>query len=124
MDGDFGAMLESVLSDPQQMEKIAQMAKGLMGEQPASQESNTPAAEETAGAMPKLPGLDMGLFSTLGKMFSGKQEKSRSTALLMAMRPYMRPEKQEKLDRAMKIAQMVHIAGTVMKEYGGGFRGI
>ena len=121
MDGDLGAMLESVLADPQQMEKIAQMAKGLMGGEPPSPPEETKSAEPSRERSPEINGE---LFSALGKMFSGREEKTRSTALLMAMRPYMRPEKQEKLDRAMKIARMVHVAGAVMNEYGGGFHGI
>lgn len=124
MDGDLGTMLESVLSDPQQMEKIAQMAKSLMGDAAAAPEEQASSDVRESPETKKAPGLDLGMFSGIGKMLSGKEEKSRSTALLMAMRPYMRPEKQEKLDRAMNITRMVHIAGVVMKEYGGGFRGI
>ena len=123
MDGELGAKLEAILSDPQQMEKITQMAMGLM--------SSTATASDSAGDAPSAdtpPALSAGvldslgdtrLLSALGKAFSGGTDKNRSTALLVAMRPYMRPEKQEKLDRAMKIARMVHIAGAVMKEYGG-----
>ena len=121
MNGDIGAMLESVLSDPKQMEKIAQMAKGLMGEETLSPERKEEVAEP---ARPGLSGFDPGMFSVLGEMFRGKQNQTRSTALLMAMRPYMRPEKQEKLDRALKIARIVHIASAVMKEYGGGLTGL
>lgn len=124
MDGDLGAMLESVLSDPGQMEKIAKMAQGLMGASGGQKTGGEEAkAPDTSEALP-FPGGDSKLFSVLGKAFGGREQKSRSTALLMAMRPYMRPEKQEKLDRAVKIAQMVNIAGAVMKEYGGDFFGI
>lgn len=123
MDGELGARLESILSDPAQMEKITQLAMGLMGSEtaPASGEvSQTPPTPAPTGAGDILGSLgDTRLLSALGKAFSGGGEKNRSTALLVAMRPYMRPEKQEKLDRAMKIAQMVHVAGAVMKEYGG-----
>lgn len=123
MNGDLGAMLESVLSDPQQMGKIAEMARGLMGETQSTDagKQDIPAAS-TEGK--ELSGIDAGLFSALGKMLGSQQNQSRSTALLMAMRPYMRPEKQEKLDRALKITRIVHIAGAVMKEYGGDFLGV
>ena len=117
MDGDLGARLESILSDPDQMAKITEMAKGLMG-QMGQTPPETP-APETATESAAVPAADTKLLSALGRAFSGGG-KTRSTALLMAMRPYMKQEKQEKLDRAMKIAQMVNIAGTVMREYGGG----
>ena len=124
MDGELGAKLETILSDPEQMEKITQMAMGLMGSAaPASDSGSESDAAPAAAAAPSggiLDSLgDTRMLSALGKAFSGGAEKSRSTALLVAMRPYMRPEKQEKLDRAMQIARMVHIAGAVMKEYGG-----
>lgn len=124
MEGDLGAMLESVLSDPGQMEKIAKIAQGLMGANGEKKTEGEEAELPESGGVLSSPASDSRLFSVLGKTFAGREQKSRSTALLMAMRPYMRPEKQEKLDRAVKIAQMVNIAGAVMKEYGGDFFGI
>ena len=121
MNGDIGAMLESVLSDPEQMKKITEMARGLMGD---SRDPGEQGGETRPPKDPANPGVDPGMLSMLGGMFGGKQPQTRSTALLMAMRPYMRPEKQEKLDRAMKIARIVHIASAVMKEYWGGPSGI
>ena len=129
MDSDLSAKLESILSDPKQMQQLTQMAQGLMGQLGASPDQ-TPAGEETppaasvSDALSAITSSDTKLLSTLGKAFSGGREKSRSTELLTAMRPYMKPEKQEKLDRAMKVARMVHIAGAVMKEYGGGDHGV
>ena len=111
MDADLGSLLNSVLSDPEQMAKISEMAQGLMGG--ASQSAEAPAA-------PSAPGGDAKVLSELGALFGGKTETSRSTALLMAMRPYMKPEKQEKLDRAMKLSKMVRIAQAVMGQMGGG----
>jgi hypothetical protein len=117
------------------MERIAQAAKGLMdsmGSAPAEAETapvqkGTPMPEAAAAPAAGTSGISEGdsrMLTSLGKLFTGKEDKSRSTALLMAMRPYMRPEKQEKLDRAMKIAQMVHIAGAVLQVYGGNSHGL
>ena len=108
MDSDLTARLEAVLSDPGQMEKLASMAKELMG-------------QGGGGGGKDMP--DGKLLAALGKAFSGG-ERSRSADLLMAMRPYMKPEKQEKLDRAMKIARMVHVAEAVVRQYGGEDHGL
>ena len=121
MDGDIGAMLESVLSDPEQMKKITQMAQNLMGSAPLP-EPEEPRRQESGGQQQETNGLG-GIAALLGNAFGGSRPKSRSTQLLLAMRPYMRPEKQEKLDRAIKITEIVHIAGAVMKQYGGDFFG-
>ncbi len=123
MDGELGAALEKVLADPAQMEKLSQMARELFGQPGESGPEAAPASAAGPGRE-ESPAMDTKLLSALGKAFSGRREPSRSTALLTAMRPYMRPEKQEKLDRAMQIARMASIAGTVMKEYGGDGHGL
>lgn len=129
MDGDLSAALESVLSDPEKMEKVAAMAKNLFGQAGPGSEAAQPDGSGPASTAPQNaggpPAGDTALLSALSKAFAGGNVgKSRSTALLMAMRPYMKPEKQAKLDKAMQIARMASIAGLVMKEYGGGDHGI
>ena len=117
-------MLESVLSDPVQMEKIAHMAQSLMGSGiPFGEGDRESKSTSEQGVQSHRKESGENIFSLLGKTFGGSHSKSRSTQLLLAMRPYMRPEKQEKLDRAIKIAEIVHVAGFVMKEYGGDFFG-
>lgn len=116
MDDDLGSMLQSVLSDPAQMAKISEMAQGLMGGAPQTQTQEPPSAPQEQ----PFSGTEAKLLSALGRSLGGNGGASRSTALLMAMRPYMKPEKQEKLDRAMKLSQMVRIAQSVMRELGGG----
>ncbi len=116
MDGDLSARLEAVLSDPAQMEKLSQMARSIFAQEPGTPEKRDDPPERQE---PEQAQTDAKLLSVIGKAFAKGGETSRSTALLLAMRPYMRPEKQEKLDRAMKIARMANIAGAVMREYGG-----
>lgn len=122
MDGELGERLQAILSDPAQMEKLSEMAKGLFGQAGGGDgPAPEPAAEKTAEKSAIPTGEDARFLSAIGKAFAvGGGERSRSTALLMAMRPYMKPEKQEKLDKAMQIARMAHIAGAVMKQYGDG----
>ena len=120
MDGELGERLQQILSDPAQMEKLSAMAKDLFGQAGTAAPAEEPSAPAEKAGQPAAAMPDARLLSALGKAFSGAGEKSRSTALLVAMRPYMKPEKQQKLDRAMQIARMVHIAGAVAKEYGDG----
>lgn len=123
MDGDIGQMLQSVLGDPEQIRKITAMAQSLMSSETEPGTSSIPEPVTSPGKT-LGSGSEAKLLSALSGMMGQKGEQSRSAALLSAMRPYMRPEKQEKLDRAMQIARMVRIAGTVMREWGGGRDGI
>lgn len=114
MDADLASRLEQVLSDPAQMEQIGRMAKDLLGQTPGG-------GQDGAGDRPpEPPPPDAASLAAIARAFSGAGETSRSTALLLAMRPYMKPEKQAKLDRALQVARMAHIAGAVMRQYGDG----
>lgn len=121
MENDLNSLISSVMSDPEQMEKIAALAKNLMGGGSGSGEERpkeSAATEVSGGQNIGGPGPG-GLTGLLDQLLSRGGKETRSTKLLLAMRPYMKPEKQEKLDRAMKLARLVSIAGTVMKQYGG-----
>ena len=120
MENDLSSMLQSILSDPEQMGKVAMLAQSLMGDGASpGQESAPPPPKpnHTTNGLNGLAGMLDGLLSRGGK-------PTRSTALLKAMRPYMRPEKQEKLDRALRVAGIVHAVQSVMGAYGGEGHGL
>ena len=106
--GELEDRLNSILSDPGQMEKIAGLARSLMGgENPAP--APEPGAPD-AGLLKKLGGL----------MAQNTQTPSREQALLAAMRPWLSERRREKMDRALQLARMARLAQLAMGELGGG----
>jgi len=101
--------LNSILSDPAQMEKIAGLARSLMGGGEAPEEK-PPAGDE---------GFDPGLLQRLSRMMKGGSD-GREQALLKAMAPYLSEKRRGKLDRAMQLARMARIARMALRETGGG----
>lgn len=110
MNEELEARLGSILSDPQQMERIKAMAQSLMG-------GAAPGGEEPSAPSP-LPGG--GLLGLLGK----NAGKSESEQLLRAMQPYMRPKRRSKIDRALKITRLIGLAETMLEQYGGELDGL
>ena len=98
--------LNSILSDPGQMEKIAGLARSLMGGESAAPAQSAP----EAALLKKLGGL----------MSADAQTPSREQALLTAMRPWLSQRRREKMDRAVQLARMARIARLAMGEPGGG----
>jgi hypothetical protein len=47
------------------------------------------------------------------------KDNGKEAALFGALRPYVRAERQEKLDRAAQAAKMAHIAGAAIKSLNG-----
>lgn len=109
--GELEEQLNSILSDPGQMEKIAGLARSLMGEDPQEAQPASPLGEL---------GIDAGLMQRLSRAMKGGGGNGREQALLAAMEPYLSDRRRGKLDRAMKLARFARIARLVMGETGGG----
>lgn len=111
--------INSVLSDPGQMEKITKLAQSLMGGQGTAVPGmlgdmlkGTASGSESMDGMP-----DMEMLGRIGKLInSGAGGKGREQALLEAMKPYLSEKRRGKMDRAMKIARLARLARFAMGE--------
>ena len=108
--------LNALLSDPNAMEQIFSLAGKLgMGSEPSAEPDAPPpsppekAAEvdapHAAAAPPLFDPETLGQMGKLFELFQTSQQTSQEAyALLDALRPFLRRERQEKLDRARKLA--------------------
>jgi hypothetical protein len=120
---EFEDRLNSILNDPEQMDKIASMAKSLMGGG-GSDPSPQPAPPSGDGGIGSLlEGLDPGMIQRAMQMMSGmNQGTNENTALLEAMKPFLKEKRRAKMDRAMKLAKMAKMAQLAFGDLGGIFR--
>ena len=95
--------LGRILGDPAEMQKIAGLARSLIGGAPSGEAPPPP-----AGGLPDLTRL----------MASGGGP-GREQALLAAMRPYLSQKRRQKLDRAMQLARTLRLARLAMEAGGG-----
>ena len=118
---EFDEKLNSILSNPDAMSQIMQLAQSLSGgqEQPSAPPSPppppTPAPRRSAPAQDMLSslagGLDPKLLTRLLPIIQelGGQQDSNARALLYALRPYLRADRQEKVERALQLARLFHL---------------
>ena len=110
--GDWEERINQVLNDPEQMEKLNRLAQSLMGGGGGAQ-SEAPSAGEL--------GLDPELLGRVGRLLREERNEDRARlGLLTAMKPYLSPRRQEKLERAMKLARLSRLAKLTLGEEGGG----
>ena len=127
---EFDEKLNSLLSNPEAMAQIMQMAQSLSGGQ-AQQPPQQPLQQPVRPAPPPPPaqapppsggdllsslsGLTGGIDPTmLTKLLPlilelGSQNDSNARQLLYALRPYLKPERQEKIERALQLARLFHL---------------
>lgn len=104
--------LSQVLNDPNSMAQLMSFAQSLgMG---------PPDAPPPPGPPPgPSPGDDAFVRGILQLVRQANQKDGPQEALLAALKPYLRPDRREKLDRAMRIARISQIAGGALKQHGG-----
>ncbi len=104
--------INSLLSNPEEMGKLAKMAAKLMDgglpENPAPQKES----EEI--------GLDPSMIATIGKVMKGLGGGGGGKKdLVSALCPYLEEGRRRRLEKAMRMAQVVKVAGSAFNEFGG-----
>ena len=112
---EFDDKLNSLLSNPDAMSQIMQLAQSLSGEtasaappptQPAPPPEASPSGLLSALTGGGDPSLLMKLLPLIQELGSGQDSPART--LLYALRPYLKPERQEKVERALQLARLFH----------------
>ena len=120
---EFEDKLNELLNDPGQMERIAGIAKSLMGGGFETTEKAKSAGGGLDSLMQSLGGsdaIDPAMLTRLSRaLSSGAGEKKQERALLEAMKPYLSEKRRSKMDKAIKLARLASIARIAMGEMGG-----
>ena len=141
---EFDEKLNSILSNPDAMSQIMQLAQSLGGggtqePSPASPPPGQPPSPPWGA--PQVPppsppqggggdllsslmgggGLDPGLLARLMPLIQelGGQRESNARNLLYALRPYLRSDRQEKVERALQLARLFHLGKKFLSGWEG-----
>ena len=120
--------LNALLSDPNSMAQIMQMAQQLsatMGGGSASPSPPTAAAPPAAPTTQTAPSLPGGIDPrVVARFLPLLQEYSRSSSqtmqLLYALRPFLKESKQDKVERAARLARLIHLGKKFLMDWGDG----
>ncbi|MBQ5910701.1 MAG: hypothetical protein IIW94_01665 [Clostridia bacterium] len=104
---DISEKLSALLSDPDGMERIKSMAQNLLGNKPEPQEA------------PNVNDLDIDIGALTGilKKMKGTGANDSRINLLLALKPNLSPEKQARVDSAIKILKLIEFA-PILKDMG------
>lgn len=108
--------LNALLSDPNSMAQVMQMAQqlsGAMGEQKAAPPPGPDLGAALGGLDPKLLRKLLPLAGELGT------ENSAALQLLQALRPFLKEEKQGKIERAARLARLIHVGKKLLADWEG-----
>lgn len=109
MDG-FSEKLKTVLSDPESMAKITEIARGFAEKKSAPPQGDAPPlpAPSPVGDLLQSPAIA----EALRLLGNGSRER---VALLQAMRPFVKDEKKEKLDKIIGTMKTLDLLTSTQK---------
>lgn len=134
---EFDDKLNSILGNPDAMSQIMQLAQSLSGPGPGEgsppPQSPPPPPQQATAPPPTGSG---NLFSSLSSLAGGidpkfltrllpliqelgGQRDSNARALLYALRPYLKEEKQDKVERALQLARLFHLGKKFLSGWEG-----
>jgi len=136
---DFEEKLNAILSNPDAMSQVMNLAQSLNlgggGENPPPQQETSP-PPPSGGGTPSGGGPDLGnltglgsllgqidpamiqrLLSLVGELTGGGGNDERMQ-LLYALRPFLKPERRDKVERAAKTARLIYIGKKLLSTMG------
>ena len=116
---DMDSKLNAMLNDPAAMQRIILMAQQLSGG--AAQAAPPPPPPPPNGPPPTADGggFDPMLLARFLPLLQDlRQSNSQTTQLLYALRPFLKEEKQPKVERAAKLAHLICIGKRFLTEGG------
>lgn len=128
---DFEEKLNAILSNPDAMAQVMNLAQSLnldgpsSGDSPGEDDSDdggqTADSGSAAGINDLLGQIDPQLiqrFLPLIGELRGGEEQDRRLQLLSALRPFLKPERQAKVERAIKAARLLHLGKKFLSAMG------
>ena len=108
--------MQKILNDPGAMAQIMQMAQQLSGSSvPTPPPAPTSAPPPSPAALP----LDGDTLTRLLPLVQElRQTDSEAARLLYALRPFLKEEKQGKVEQAVRLAHLIHVGKKAVTEWG------
>lgn len=127
----FEEKLSAILNNPQAMSQIMSIAHSLDGSSGQSEETQAQPTAEPASAPPiepdqpdqDQPGLDLDprlMAAGMQALAAWQGPEDSRTALLQALRPFLKPERHSKLDKALRITRLSRVVRAGLDGLKGG----
>lgn len=116
---DLEAKMGTILGNPELMQKIMAMAQTLNApdqkqEQPSSQKQNSESRSKSESPGFSMPDMDLSMIQKLSGFAQHSRIDKNQQKLLTALNPYLRSERINKLEKAMRAAKLASMASSFL----------
>lgn len=120
--GELEDKLNSILSSPEEMEKIMGIARSLsQGSFNDDKKPKSKSEPEKSNQPDLFGGLDPRMLSMITRLMGGfNQNSNDKSKLIDTIKPYLKKERRQKLEEAANLAKMAKLAKLAFSEFSGG----
>ncbi len=121
MEENLAAKMQELLSDPESMQQISELAAMFKGSSDASAApaASASSAPPSAAPPPALPdgglGIDPAMLMQMGELLKSSGAPDKNAALLLALKPHLREARQQKVDKALRLLRLWSIWQVMQK---------
>lgn len=108
---DFSQKLRSVLSDPESLRNLSEIAAMLNEQESAPDDTDAP-----SDPPPEMPQTDFSKLLAAGQALSQVQD-DKTAALILALRPHLSEERAKRADQAVRLLRL-YAAAAILRENG------
>ncbi len=113
MEENLAAKMQELLSDPESMQQISELAAMFKGSPDAAA---APAAPAPPPALPEGGlGIDPAMLMQMGELLKSSGAPDKNAALLLALKPHLREARQQKVDKALRLLRLWSIWQVMQK---------
>lgn len=119
---EFEDKLNKILSSPDELEKIMGMAKSLSSSMDSGGKDEAAGAPDLSSLGSLLGNIDPKTIGVITRLFGEYSSKGNSdkAALLSAIKPYLKDDRREKIDKAAEMARLAQLARIAFSEFSDG----
>lgn len=116
----WDAKLGQLLSNPDAMSQVMNLAQSLSA-QMGSEDNAPPPPPQSSNASDLLGGIDPELIARLLPVLKqmNRPQSTETSAFLYALRPFLKESRRDKVDRAVQLARVIHLAKAFFTAEGG-----
>lgn len=117
---DMMQKIGELLSDEESMNQIKELAEMLKGSDNSTEEAPFPPPQEEPQHTENTEqgfGFDLGMLFQIQNVMQSLSSNDKNTDLLLALKPHLKEEKQQRVDKAVKLLKLFAIF-AVVKESG------
>lgn len=116
MEENLMGKIQELLSDPESMQQISELAQMFQAESaPPSADTSTGSPQQDVPPALPLGGIDPGMLMKMGELMRNSGGSDKNTALLMALRPHLGEQRQQRIDKALRLMKLWAVFQTMQK---------